>query len=184
MAKKYFIPAKTDIELTGTVAPYFNSYLSPSYMEGTSGQLHYGMDCVPGKYTAIGKGKVEYANPYDVGGGVVIRHEWSDTHDLFALFWHGKPLVKVGDEVTEEVYVTDSRIPDKSIGKMGNHTHFEVRIVEKGKKFKYHDPARPCQAKDPFSLLYKRSSKVKIGDKLCKNLAYKGIEIKEAAVNG
>ncbi len=174
---KYVIPAKTDIELTGSTKPTYNSYLSASYFDGT-GKAHYGADLVAGLYTAIGDGKVIYVNPTNVGGGIVIEHEWTDTHVLYALYWHGKPLHKVGDKVTANDYVTNSQQPDvKSLGSMGKHTHFELRAVPKGRGFTYNDKYRQCQAIDPFSILTLRSDTVKVGAKLQNYLAYRGFDI-------
>ena len=177
MSRNYVIPAKTDIELTGSTNPTYNSYLSTSYFDGT-GKAHYGVDLVAGLYTAIGEGKVIYTNPTNVGGGIVIEHEWTDTHVLYALYWHGKPLFKVGDKVAANDYVTNSLQPDaKSLGSMGKHTHFELRVVPKGRDFTYNDKYRQCQAIDPFSVLTLRSDAVKVGTKLQNYLAYRGLDI-------
>lgn len=179
MIKKYVIPAKSDIDLTGSVKPTYNGYLSTSYKEG-EGSPHYGADLTAGLYTAIGDGTVIYVNPTNVGGGIVIRHAWTDTHDLLALYWHGCPLKRVGVKVTADDYVTDSLHPDKSLGKMGKHTHFELRVVPKGRAFAYNDKYRQCQAIDPFSVLCLRSPNVKVGAKLCNYLEYRGIDIDPA----
>ena len=177
MSKNYVIPAKTDIELTGNTKPTCNSYLSTSYFDGT-GKPHYGVDLTAGLYTAIGDGKVIYANPTNVGGGIVVEHEWTDTHVLYAIYWHGKPLHKVGDKVTANDYVTNSQQPDvKSLGSMGKHTHFELRAVPKGRGFAYNDKYRQCQAVDPFSILKLRNNAVKVGAKLQNYLTYRGFDI-------
>lgn len=174
MNKKYYIPAKSDIELTGSTNPTYNSYLSQSYFDGEKAP-HYGADLTAGMYTAIGDGVVIYVNPTNVGGGIVIRHEWTKTHDLLALYWHGKPLKNQGDKVTAEDYVTNSLQPDKSLGTMGKHTHFELRVVPKGRAFTYNDKYRQCQAIDPFGVLKLRSSSVKVGGKLQNYIEYRGI---------
>ena len=177
MSKNYVIPAKTDIELTGNTKPTYNSYLSTSYFDGT-GKAHYGVDLTSGLYTAIGNGKVIYANPTNVGGGIVVEHEWTDTHVLYAIYWHGKPLFKVGDKVTANDYVTNSLQPNiKSLGSMGKHTHFELRAVPKDRGFTYNDKYRQCQAVDPFSILKLRDESVKVGTKLKNYLAYRGFDI-------
>lgn len=176
MNKNYFIPAKTDIELTGSENPTYNSYLSTSYFNGI-GKPHYGADLVAGLYTAIGAGEVIYVNPTNIGGGIVVKHEWTGTHDLWAFYWHGKPLFKVGDKVTEKNYVTNSLEPDKSLGSMGKHTHLELRVVPKGRAFNYNDPLRQFQVIDPFSILKLRDESVKVGAKLKNYLAYRGFDI-------
>ena len=183
MSKNYVIPAKTDIELTGNTKPTYNSYLSASYFDGT-GKPHYGADLTAGLYTAIGDGKVIYANPTNVGGGIVVEHEWTDTHVLYAICWHGKPLFKVGDKVTANDYVTNSQQPDiKSLGSMGKHTHFELRAVPKGRGFTYNDKYRQCQAIDPFSILTLRNNAVRVGAKLQNYLAYRGFDISPASAS-
>lgn len=178
--KNYYVPAKEYIELTGSTKPTYNGYLSASYYEGEN-KPHYGMDLMAGLYTAIGDGEVIYVNPTNVGGGIVIRHEWTDTHDLLALYWHGKPLFKTGDKVTADDYVTNSLKPDKSLGKMGMHTHFELRIVPKNHDFVYYDRFRQCQVVDPFGILKVRD-RAELGEKLLKYLSYRGIDVHRAHV--
>lgn len=174
--KTYFVPAKTDIELTGSTKPTYNGYLSLSYFEGADAP-HYGMDLVAGMYTAIGSGEVIYVNPTNVGGGIVVKHEWTENHDLFALYWHGKPLANIGQKVSENDYLTDSRIPDASLGSLSKHTHFEIRIVEKGRPFVYNDQFRQYQAIEPMCILQLRSNSVIVGNNLKNYLAYRGIDI-------
>lgn len=178
--KDFYYPVKQSIECTGSTPPDYNGFLAPDYKAAT-GKDHYGIDLNPGWYTAIGDGVVDKVYPTNVGGGIVIRHSFDDTHDLLALYWHGKPgymkqdksfyIWKVGDKVTANDYVTDSSRPDKSIGTMGKHTHFELRIVPKGHKFEYYDKYRPIQALNPTAFLTLRDG-VKLGDKIKKYIEY------------
>lgn len=168
----YVLPAKEKIELTGTTKPYYNSFLSPSYFKGTK-KSHYGVDIVSGMYTAIGNGVVDYVDNSS-GGGVVVRHELNENFDLLAIYWHGLPLVKVGAKVDSDTYVTNSKKPYDTIGTMGKHTHFEIRKIPKGHKFKYFDEDRPSQAIDPLKLKA-RNKKVSIGTKIKSNKIHKGI---------
>jgi len=187
---KFVLPVKFSIELTGSTKPYYNSYLSPSYFKAIKKQ-HYGCDLTRGPYTAIGDGIVESVSK-TVGGGIVIRHNFDNDHDMFAIYWHGIPKFKRGSKVNEFDYITDSTKPysikeekyrfsyyygkDKIVKYMGKHTHFELRIVPKGHKWNYYDVNRAKQCIDPL-LLKPRNPNIKIGQKIQNYLKYKKYDI-------
>ena len=164
--KKFYLPCNQSIELTGSVKPFYNGYKSKSYFKSTN-KVHFGVDLVPGLYTSIGtNGKVIYSNPNNVGGGIVISYDLDNDLELWAMYWHGKPLYKKGEIIKDNTeYVTDSRRPAPM--KFGKHTHFELRIVKKRTSFNYYKN-RVLDVCCPY-VLKPKNNLIKIGEKFKNN---------------
>lgn len=174
---EWVLPCKNYIEMTGNTGPEYNGYDVPSY-EAAVGHPHSGVDIVASDYTAIADGVVVRRNAHDRGGYIIVEYPYSETEKLWQIMYHGKPLKYVGDKVTKDDYITDSRIPDwASMDGMSAHTHFELRLVPINQGFSGGDGTnwwyykQMEQSFDPLTLCTKRHSDVLIGNRMKEYMA-------------